>query len=78
MSLEHSPNRQRLRDSFAVFDDDRMYSATQIAERIGCHVISIYRWAASGKLPKQIKIGHASRWVGFELNRALREMRADT
>lgn len=57
-----------------LFEDDRLYSAKEIAQKIGgrTHVVTVWRWAKKGRLPKPRKIGpNTSRWSGKTLNQKL-------
>jgi predicted DNA-binding transcriptional regulator AlpA len=59
-----------------LFDDDRLYSAQEIREKVGgkTHIITIWRWAKKGRLGKPRKIGpNTTRFLGRELNQTLLE-----
>jgi predicted DNA-binding transcriptional regulator AlpA len=65
-----------LKDSLArqLFEPDQFYSAKQIRDKLGgkTHLITVHRWATSGRLPPPIKIGpNTSRWLGRDLNETL-------
>lgn len=46
-------------------EPDRYYTARQLAERWGVHLITVFKWAARGVIPKAIKLGpNCSRWSG--------------
>jgi len=49
----------------------RYYSAKDLAERFGVHVITIWKWASSGRLPKPVKLlgSRASRWRAEDIER---------
>ena len=73
MSLEHSPARQGSH-SRPIFDDDRLYSAKEIRDKIGgkTHVVTVWRWAKQGRLGTPRKIGpNTTRFCGRELNQTL-------
>jgi predicted DNA-binding transcriptional regulator AlpA len=54
MSLEHARH----------FEADAWYRARDLAERWSVHEMTVWRWAAQGKIPKPVKFGAASRWKG--------------
>jgi predicted DNA-binding transcriptional regulator AlpA len=57
-----------------LFEDDRLYSAKEIAQKIGgrTHVVTVWRWAKKGRLGKPRKIGpNTTRFTGRALNEHL-------
>lgn len=58
--------------SARLFEDDRLYSAKEIAQKIGgrTHVVTVWRWAKKGRLgPPPMKIAaNTTRWSGKFLN----------
>jgi predicted DNA-binding transcriptional regulator AlpA len=68
MSLEHSPARQQ-RNARRLFQDDQLYTANEVAAKLKVHLITVWKWAGSGRLCKPVKIGPAtSRFPGVDLN----------
>jgi prophage regulatory protein len=37
----------------------KILRARDVAERLGCNVTTVYRWASSGAFPKQIRLSSA-------------------
>jgi prophage regulatory protein len=37
----------------------KILRARDVAERLGCNVTTVYRWASSGSFPKQIRLSSA-------------------
>jgi predicted DNA-binding transcriptional regulator AlpA len=57
-----------------LFEDDRLYSAKEIAKKIGggTHVVTVWRWSKKGRLGSARKIGpNTTRFLGRELNENL-------
>lgn len=66
MSARQSPVR--------LFDDDRLYSAQEIRDKVGgkTHIITVWRWAKKGRLGPRIKISaNTTRFSGRSLNEHL-------
>lgn len=58
----------------SFFDDDRMYSAEEIRQKLGgrTHIVTIWRWAKKGQLGTPRKISaNTTRFFGSELNQHL-------
>lgn len=52
-----------------LFVDDQLYSAQQIADKVGIHRVTPWRWVKQGRLCKPRKISaNTTRWLGRELN----------
>jgi len=49
----------------------RYFSANELAERFGVHVITVWKWASSGRLPKPVKLlgSRATRWRVEDIER---------
>jgi hypothetical protein len=63
MATERQPAR--------LFDDDRLYSAKEIRDKVGgkTHLVTIWRWAREGRLGTPRKIApNTTRFYGRELN----------
>lgn len=71
MSLEHSPARQKKRGKPRMFEDDRYYSARELSDKFGVHIVTIWRWVRLGLLVAPEKVGpNTTRWRGKFLNDA--------
>lgn len=51
-----------------LFDPAQLYSASEVAERLGASKASVYNWARRAGLPKGIKLGKSRRFEGAALN----------
>ena len=51
------------------------FSAADLAERYSCHPITIWKWAASGRLPKPVKLlgSRCTRWRSDDIEAYERE-----
>lgn len=52
------------------FEDDRVYTAEDIAKKLNISKRTVYSWARTGKL-KAIRIGGNVRFLGRDLNKAI-------
>ncbi len=55
---------------------DRLLTDREVAERLGVSKATIWRHAASGILPKPIKLGYSSRWTEGEISEAIDRLKA--
>ena len=44
-----------------------LWSASQLAEALGCGGRTVWAWHASGRLPMGLKISHSRRWRAAEI-----------
>jgi predicted DNA-binding transcriptional regulator AlpA len=58
-------------------DADAWYRARDLALRWKIHEMTVWRWAAQGKIPKPVKFGAASRWKGAAIIEFERKLTGD-
>jgi predicted DNA-binding transcriptional regulator AlpA len=55
---------------------DRLFNDREVAERLGVSKATVWRNAASGLLPRPVKLGHSSRWPESDLAEAVQRLKA--
>jgi excisionase family DNA binding protein len=42
--------------------DKELLRAREVADRLGIHLRTVWRWTAEGELPAPFRLGHTTRW----------------
>lgn len=57
--------RARIEPRPQPIEPDAFYTAQQLADRWGVHLVTVFQWARDGRIPKPVKLGaNVSRWHG--------------
>ena len=56
---------------------DRLLNDREVAEQLGVSKATVWRHAASGLLPRPVKLGHSSRWPESDLAEAVNRLKAE-
>jgi predicted DNA-binding transcriptional regulator AlpA len=74
MTIKHSPDSAPLDPALSSFDslpDSAHVRVPVVAALHGVSVVTVWRWARSGKLPKPIKRGGVTAWQVGQLRRSM-------
>jgi predicted DNA-binding transcriptional regulator AlpA len=74
MAIKHSPDLASLDPALVSFDslpDSAHVRVPTVAALHGVSVVTIWRWAKSGKLPAPIKRGGVTAWQVGQLRRSM-------
>ncbi|MEP1354022.1 MAG: helix-turn-helix domain-containing protein [Tateyamaria sp.] len=55
---------------------DLLLTDREVAERLGVSKATVWRHAASGSLPKPVKLSHSSRWPESDIQAAVEQLKA--